>query len=204
MKLNTKILKGLSEAKVGPVATINDVIKATENNKSHQIAISNIESEIEKAEKVYKYILFLKTAKERKPKIEELYKIFYNIFYSAMKGQVFIKLAKNGSMINVSNKDIIFGRPANYSKAAYDPEKPFVRAFMGRVAPGILDYWIDFFRHPFHDPKQFNLVDRVQEIIDMKATIKWVEFKFEDISNIELIKRDGMEYLYIDVEKFKN
>lgn len=51
MKLNTKILKGLSQAKTGPISTINDVIKAAEANKARQKAISDIESGIKNAEK---------------------------------------------------------------------------------------------------------------------------------------------------------
>lgn len=39
MKLNTKILKGLSQAKTGPISTINDLIKAAEANKARQKAI---------------------------------------------------------------------------------------------------------------------------------------------------------------------
>ena len=201
MKLNTKILKGLSQAKTGPISTINDLIKAAEANKARQKAISDIESGIKNAEKTYKDILDSESNEERQKKIENLYKIYREVIFDAAgRGRIFLKLAKNGKILNPSNKDLMgAGEVGNLR----DPrQENTVKVFMWRVIPSMLDFVADFFLHPL---RFFSVgaVEKAQDAFDSEATpyTQWFTFKFEDIQEIDLIKKDGTTYLYVDVIK---
>lgn len=201
MKLNTKILKGLSQAKTGPISTINDLIKAAEANKARQKAISDIESGIKNAEKAYKAVLDSESDEERKEKIENLYKIYREVIFDAAgKGRIFLKLAKNGKILNPSNKDLMgAGEVGNLR----DPrQENAVKVFMWRVIPSMLDFVADFFLHPL---RFFSVgaVEKAQDAFDSEAIpyTQWFTFKFEDIQEIDLIKKDGTTYLYVDVIK---
>lgn len=200
MKLNTKILKGLSQAKTGPISTINDVIKAAEANRAHAKAISDIESGIKNAEKAYKVILDSKSDEERKEKIEALYEIYReSIFDAAGKGRIFLKLAKNGKILNSSNKDLMFAGEVGNLKNPN--QENAVKVFMWRVVPNTLSLLSDFLLHPL---RTFSItsVDKVQDIFKEGGTYtQWFTFKFEDIQEINLIKKDGTTYLYVDVIK---
>lgn len=201
MKLNTKILKGLSQAKIGPISTINDLIKAAEANKARQKAISDIESGIKDAEKAYKAVLDSESDEERKEKIEALYEIYReDIFDAASRGRIFLKLAKNGKILNPSNKDLMGAREVGNLR---DPrQENAVKVFMWRVIPSMLDFVADFFLHPL---RFFSVgaVEKAQGAFDSEATpyTQWFTFKFEDIQEIDLIKKDGTTYLYVDVIK---
>ena len=200
MKLNTKILKGLSQAKIGPISTINDVIKAAEANRAHSKAISDIESGIKNAEKAYKAVLDSESDEERKEKIEALYKIYReDIFDAAGKGRIFLKLAKNGKMLNASNKDLMFAGEVGNLK--HPTQENVVKVFMWRVVPNTLNLLSDFLLHPL---RTFSItsVDKAQDIFKEGETYtQWFTFKFEDIQEIDLIKKDGTTYLYVDVIK---
>ena len=162
MKLNTKILKGLSQAKTGPISTINDIIKAAEANRAHSKAISDIESGIKDAEKAYKAVLDSKSDEERKEKIKALYKIYReNIFDAASKGRIFLKLAKNGKILNASNKDLMFAGEVGNLK--HPTQENAVKVFMWRVVPNTLNLLSDFLLHPL---RTFSItsVDKAQDI----------------------------------------
>lgn len=199
MKLNTKILKGLSQAKTGPISTINDVIKAAEANRAHPKAISDIESGIKNAEKAYKAVLDSKSDEERTEKIEALYEIYReSIFDAAGKGRIFLKLAKNGKILNSSNKDLMFaGEVGNLRNPN---QENAVKVFTWRVYSGNLDFLINLFRHPLRTTS-FAPVQKAQDIFDNEGYTQWFTFKFEDIQEIDLIKKDGTTYLYVDVIK---
>ena len=201
MKLNTKILKGLSQAKTGPISTINDVIKAAEANRAHSKAISDVESGIKNAEKTYKDILDSESNEERQKKIENLYKIYREVIFDAAgRGRIFLKLAKNGKILNPSNKDLMgVGEVGNLR----DPhQENTVKIFMWRVIQSMLDFVADFFLHPL---RFFSVgaVEKAQDAFDSEAThyTQWFTFKFEDIQEIDIIKKDGTTYLYVDVIK---
>ena len=200
MKLNTKILKGLSQAKTGPISTINDIIKAAETNRAHSKTLSDIESGIKNAEKAYKAVLDSESDKKRKEKIENLYKIYReDIFDAAGKGRIFLKLAKNGKMLNTSNKDLMFAGEVGNLK--HPTQENAVKVFMWRVVPNTLNLLSDFLLHPL---RTFSItsVDKAQDIFKEGETYtQWFIFKFEDIQEIDLIKKDGITYLYIDVIK---
>lgn len=200
MKLNTKILKGLSQAKTGPISTINDVIKAAEANRAHSKAISDIESGIKNAEKAYKAVLDSESDEERKEKIEALYEIYReDIFDAAGKGRIFLKLAKNGKILNSSNKDLMFAGEVGNLK--HPNQENAVKVFMWRVVPNTLNLLSDFLLHPL---RTFSItsVDKAQDIFKEGETYtQWFIFKFEDIQEIDLIKKDGTTYLYVDVIK---
>ena len=200
MKLNTKILKGLSQAKTGPISTINDIIKAAETNRAHSKAISDIESGIKNAEKAYKAILDSESDEERKEKIEALYEIYReDIFDAASKGRIFLKLAKNGKMLNASNKDLMFAGEVGNLK--HPNQENAVKVFMWRVVPNTLNLLSDFLLHLL---RTFSItsVDKAQDIFKEGETYtQWFTFKFEDIQEIDLIKKDGTTYLYVDVIK---
>lgn len=149
MKLNTKILKGLSQAKIGSISTIKNNIRTNEINK----AISKIKTEIKNAEKAYKAILDSESDDKRKSKIKDLYKIYYNIFDIAMNNRVFLKFGDNGKIINKDKKDTrIIGK--------LDGEQ--VKVFSSKSSKALI-------------------------------------FGFDDISNIDLVGKDGMTYLYLEV-----
>lgn len=77
-----------------------------------------------------------------------------------------------------------------------------VKVFMWRVIPSMLDFVADFFLHPL---RFFSVgaVEKAQDAFDSEATpyTQWFTFKFEDIQEIDLIKKDGTTYLYVDVIK---
>ena len=200
MKLNTKILKGLSQAKTGPISTINDVIKAAEANRAHAKAISDIESGIKNAEKAYKAVLDSESDEERKKKIEALYEIYReDIFDAAGKGRIFLKLAKNGKILNSSNKDLMFAGEVGNLK--HPTQENAVKVFMWRVVPNTLSLLSDFLLHPLRT-LSITSIDKAQDIFKEGGTYtQWFTFKFEDIQEIDLIKKDGTTYLYIDVIK---
>ena len=59
----------------------------------------------------------------------------------------------------------------------------------------------DFLLHPL---RTFSItsVDKIQDIFKEDETYtQWFTFKFEDIQEIDLIKKDGTTYLYVDVTK---
>lgn len=199
MKINEKILQGLSEAKTGPISTINDIIKAAETNRAHSKALSDIESGIKNAEKAYKAVLDSESDEERKEKIEALYEIYRNIFDAAGKGRIFLKLAKNGKILNTSNKDLMFAGEVGNLK--HPTQENAIKVFMWRVVPNTLNLLSDFLLHPL---RTFSItsVDKAQDIFKEGETYtQWFIFKFEDIQEIDLIKKDGITYLYIDVIK---
>lgn len=148
MKINEKILKGLLESKIGPISAIKNNIRINETNK----AISKIKTEIKNAEKVYKVILDSEPD-NRKSKIKDLYKIYYNIFDIAMNNRVFLKFGHNGKIINKNKKDTRL-----ISKV--DGEQ--VKAFSNKSSRSII-------------------------------------FGFDDISDIDIVEKDGMSYLYLEI-----
>ena len=200
MKINEKILQGLSEAKTGPISTINDIIKAAETNRAHSKALSDIESGIKNAEKAYKAVLDSESDEERKEKIEALYEIYREgIFDAAGEGRIFLKLAKNGKILNSSNKDLMFAGEVGNLK--HPTQENAVKVFMWRVVPNTLNLLSDFLLHPL---RTFSItsVDKAQDIFKEGETYtQWFTFKFEDIQEIDLIKKDGITYLYVDVIK---
>lgn len=202
MKLNTKILKGLSQAKTGPISTLNDVIKAAEANRIRSKTISDIESGIKNAEKVYQDILNAKSDDERKEKIEELYEIYReNIFNPASKARIFLKLAKNGTMINGNKRDLMFG--GEVGNLRYPKQENSVKVFMWRLVPNTLsllsDFLLEFLLHPLRNISRA-WIEKTQDAFTNKGVdTQCFTFKFEDIQAIDLIKRDGVNYLYIDV-----
>ncbi len=204
MKLNTKILKGLSQAKIGPISTLNDLIKAAEANKIHSKSISDIKSGIKNAEKVYQDILNAKSDEERKEKIEALYEIYReNIFDAAGKGRIFLKLAKNGKMLNSNVKDLMFA--GEVGNLIHPKQENVVKVFMWRLVPNTIsllsDFLIEFLLHPLRNISRAWIEKTQDAFTDNGVDTQWFTFKFEDIQEIDLIEKDGTTYLYIDVIK---